>query len=73
MIGDHKAEFMFIKLTAIGVPVALLGLGIIVCLVQAMVFCLLSVVYIGMAIEHHDHSGALRSSFNRPGQPGPLL
>ena len=58
MIGDHKAVFMFIKLTAIGVPVALLGLGIIVCLVQAMVFCLLSVVYIGMAIEHHDHSEA---------------
>jgi F-type H+-transporting ATPase subunit a len=58
MIGDHKAVSIFIKLTAVGVPIALLGLGIIVCLVQTMVFCLLSVVYIGMAIEHHDHGEA---------------
>jgi F-type H+-transporting ATPase subunit a len=55
MIGDHKAVSIFIKLTAVGVPIALLGLGIIVCLVQTMVFCLLSAVYVGMAIEHHDH------------------
>jgi len=58
MIGDHKAVSIFITLTAVGVPVALLGLGVIVCLVQTMVFCLLSVVYIGMAIEHHDHGDA---------------
>jgi F-type H+-transporting ATPase subunit a len=31
-------------------------LGMIVCIVQTLVFCLLSVVYIGMAIEdlHHE-------------------
>ena len=58
MIGDHKAVSIFLGLTYLVVPVALLGLGVIVCLVQTMVFCLLSVVYIGMAIEHHDHAGA---------------
>jgi F-type H+-transporting ATPase subunit a len=58
MIGDHKAVSIFIGLTYLVVPVALLGLGVIVCLVQTLVFCLLSTVYIGMAIEHHDHSEA---------------
>ena len=33
--------------------------GVIVCLVQT-VFCLLSAVYIGMAIEHHDKRRPLR-------------
>ena len=56
MIGDHKAVSIFIGLTYVIVPVALLGLGVIVCLVQTLVFCLLSTVYIGMAIEHHDHA-----------------
>ena len=58
MIGDHKAVSIFIGLTYLVVPVALLGLGVIVCLVQTLVFCLLSTVYIGMAIEHHDHGEA---------------
>ncbi|MGC6416585.1 MAG: F0F1 ATP synthase subunit A [Bradymonadia bacterium] len=58
MIGDHKAVSIFLMLVPLGVPVALLGLGFIVCLVQTLVFCLLSVVYIGMAIEHHDHGEA---------------
>ena len=58
MIGDHKAVVIFLKLTVFIVPVALLGLGTIVCLVQTMVFCLLSVVYIGMAIEDMDHADA---------------
>ncbi len=58
MIGDHKAVSIFMGLTYLVVPALLLGLGVIVCLVQTMVFCLLSAVYIGMAIEHHDHAEA---------------
>jgi F-type H+-transporting ATPase subunit a len=58
MIGDHKAVGIFLKLTVFIIPVALLGLGFIVCLVQTMVFCLLSVVYIGMALEDMDHAEA---------------
>ena len=58
MIGDHKAVSIFMGLTYLVIPALLLGLGVIVCLVQTMVFCLLSAVYIGMAIEHHDHAEA---------------
>lgn len=57
MIGDHMAVVNFLDLTKLIVPVAIMGLGVIVCLVQTLVFCLLSTVYIGMAIEkvEHDH------------------
>ena len=55
MIGDHKALVAFLTLTYFAVPVPIIGLGVIVCIVQAVVFCLLSAVYIGMAIEHQDH------------------
>ncbi len=55
MIGDHKALFAFLTLTYFAVPVPIMGLGVIVCVVQTVVFCLLSAVYIGMAIEHQDH------------------
>jgi len=54
MIGDHKVVTLFIGLTFIVVPVPIMGLGVIVCMVQTLVFCLLSVVYIAMAIEKHD-------------------
>ncbi len=55
MIGDHKAVGAFLALTYLGAPVPIMGLGVIVCIVQTVVFCLLSAVYIGMAIEHQDH------------------
>lgn len=55
MIGDHMALTNFLSLTYLVVPIAILGLGIIVCLVQTLVFCLLSTVYIGLAIEPQDH------------------
>ena len=35
-------------------PLPLYFLGCIVVIVQTMVFCMLSVVYIAMAIEDHD-------------------
>lgn len=54
MIGDHMALANFVSLTYLVVPIAILGLGIIVCLVQTLVFCLLSTVYIGLAIEPMD-------------------
>ena len=55
MIGDHKVLGLFLGLVPILVPVPIMVLGIIVCIVQTLVFCMLSVVYIGMAIEHHEH------------------
>ncbi len=58
MIGDHKALGAFLALTYIVAPAAIMGLGVIVCLVQTVVFCLLSTVYIGMALESTDHDEA---------------
>lgn len=55
MIGDHKVLGLFLGLIPLVVPVPIMVLGIIVCVVQTLVFCMLSVVYIGMAIEEHHH------------------
>jgi F-type H+-transporting ATPase subunit a len=37
------------------IPLPMYLLGTIVVLVQTLVFCLLSTVYIAMAIEHAEH------------------
>ena len=56
MVGDHKVLLVFMSLAPLLVPIPVMVLGIIVCVVQTLVFCLLSVVYIGMAIEDmHAH------------------
>lgn len=51
MIGDHTVLAIFLGLVPLIVPIPIMVLGTIVCVVQALVFTLLSVVYIGMAIE----------------------
>ncbi|MGN6104398.1 MAG: F0F1 ATP synthase subunit A [Kofleriaceae bacterium] len=55
MVADHKVVMSFFALVPILVPVPFLLLGILVCLIQAVVFCTLAMVYIGMAMEHEDH------------------
>jgi len=55
MVGDHKVLTIFLGF-GILLPLPVMVLGIIVCVVQTLVFCLLSTVYIGMAIEDlHEH------------------
>ena len=54
MAADHKVVFTFFSLVPILVPVPFLILGLLVCVVQTLVFCLLSMVYISMATAH-DH------------------
>ncbi len=39
------------------VPVPLMFLGLLVCVVQAFVFALLTTMYIGLAAEHHEEHG----------------
>jgi F-type H+-transporting ATPase subunit a len=51
MIGDHKVLSIFMGLTFLIIPIPFLVLGTIVCTVQTAVFCLLSMVYIGLALE----------------------
>jgi F-type H+-transporting ATPase subunit a len=55
MFADHKVVMSFFALVPILVPLPFMLLGVLVCLIQALVFCSLTMVYIGMAIEHEEH------------------
>jgi len=64
MVGDHAVLFAFLGLVPVLVPLPFLALGLMVCLIQTLVFILLSMIYIGMAVadahgeEHHDEAAA---------------
>jgi F-type H+-transporting ATPase subunit a len=55
MMADHKVVMSFFALVPILLPLPFLLLGLLVCLIQALVFCTLTMVYIGMAVEHEEH------------------
>jgi F-type H+-transporting ATPase subunit a len=55
MLADHKVVFAFFSMVPLVVPIPFMLLGLLVCLIQAIVFCTLTMVYIGMAVEHEDH------------------
>ncbi len=55
MLADHKVVMSFFALVPLIVPIPFLLLGLLVCVIQALVFTSLAMVYIGMAIEHEDH------------------
>ena len=55
MMADHKVVMSFFALVPILVPLPFMLLGLLVCLIQAVVFCTLAMVYISMAIEHEEH------------------
>ena len=55
MMGDHEVIGAFIGLTKLVVPVAFYAMGTLVCVIQAFVFTLLSMIYVALAISHgHD-------------------
>ena len=57
MFGDHAAIGAFLAVGMFGwflIPIIPLPLGVLVCVVQTMVFCILSTVYIFMATEHEE-------------------
>jgi F-type H+-transporting ATPase subunit a len=55
MLGDHTVLAIFSDLVPYLVPIPFYVLGLFVCFMQAFVFTLLSMVYISMAVEVHDH------------------
>lgn len=55
MAGDHMVLSVFLSLVPFLVPLPIYMLGTIVVIVQTLVFCLLSMVYISMAIAHEEH------------------
>jgi len=54
MFGDHMVLTIFSQLVPLVVPVIFMILGIVVSMIQAFVFALLTAVYIGLAVSH-DH------------------
>jgi F-type H+-transporting ATPase subunit a len=55
MFADHELIAIFTGLTKIGVPVLFYFLGLLVCVVQAFVFTMLTAVYISLAVGHEEH------------------
>jgi len=51
MTGDHKVVMIFSSILAIGLPIPFMGLGILVSVLQAFVFVLLSAIYFELAMS----------------------
>ena len=58
MVGDHAVLLGFLALVPILVPLPFMALGLIVSVVQTLVFVLLSMIYIALAVAdtHHDEA-----------------
>lgn len=50
--GDHMVLEIFSSLTHLFIPILFIGLAVFVAFIQAFVFSLLSLIYIGLATEH---------------------
>ena len=54
ILADHKVLGVIGGLIAIGIPVPFLMLGTLVAIIQTLVFTLLTIVYLGLALEGHE-------------------
>jgi F-type H+-transporting ATPase subunit a len=45
----------FFALVPLFVPLPFMILGLLVCVIQALVFCSLTLVYLQMALAHEEH------------------
>ena len=55
MAVDHLLITLMLGMIALFLPVPVMVLGTLVVIIQVMVFCLLSAIYISLATEHEDH------------------
>ena len=51
MYADHTVVGVFLAMVPFGVPAIFLGLGLMVCVLQAFVFSLLTMIYIHLALQ----------------------
>jgi F-type H+-transporting ATPase subunit a len=51
MYADHTVIAVWLSLVPIGVPAIFMGLGLIISFLQAFIFSLLTMIYIGLALE----------------------
>jgi F-type H+-transporting ATPase subunit a len=55
MAVDHLILGIFLSLVAVLVPIPVMILGVLIVLIQTLVFTLLTCIYIGLATEHEAH------------------
>ena len=55
IVADHKVPAIFFTLIPLVIPVPFLAMGVFVAVVQAVVFSILSTIYIASAIAHEEH------------------
>jgi F-type H+-transporting ATPase subunit a len=55
IVGDHKLVLVFFGILPFLLPVPFMVMGVLVCVVQAVVFSLLTTVYISQAVAHEEH------------------
>jgi F-type H+-transporting ATPase subunit a len=55
IVGDHKLVLVFFGILPFVLPVPFMVMGVLVCVVQAVVFSLLTTVYISQAVAHEEH------------------
>jgi len=55
IVGDHKLVGVFFGILPFALPVPFMLMGVLVCVVQAVVFSLLTTVYISQAVAHEEH------------------
>ena len=54
MVADHKVVGVVALMVPLLVPLPFLLLGAVVSIVQTLVFTLLTIIYIGLAVEHAE-------------------
>ncbi|MFM7142568.1 MAG: F0F1 ATP synthase subunit A [Alphaproteobacteria bacterium] len=59
LFGDHLVLEIFTDLTRVVVPVVFYLLGTLVTVIQAFVFTLLSMIYVALAVAHHEDEADL--------------
>jgi len=57
MAVDHLLVTIMLGMVALFLPIPVLILGTLICIVQVLVFCLLTSIYITLATEHEEHEG----------------
>lgn len=55
MVAGEKVTLVFLGLTYFLVPVVFMGLHVFVSLIQAFIFMVLTMIYIGSAVSHEEH------------------
>ncbi len=51
MFADHTGIAVWLSLVPLGVPAIFMGLGVVISVLQAFVFSLLTMIYIGLALQ----------------------